>query len=161
MRISLPIIVQVRSWVGASSSLTSHQYDFTLSYSVKNENKHSLLAANIPQRKNVCCSPTCWVADQPEEHAHSSTTSSSMGSAGSHFLPVQLADTAGALRAKHCPTKQAQGRMLPVIICGLWTPEDKSTEKSRKLYVHGHMKDGKLDEFVSYWKWLALLRRIL
>lgn len=34
MRISLPIVVQVRGRVCASSSPAGHQYDFTLSYPV-------------------------------------------------------------------------------------------------------------------------------
>lgn len=62
--------------------------------------------------------------DPPEEHPHSSTTGSSMGGASSHVFPIQLAETAGALRAQHGPTKQAQGGMLPLIICRLGTPED-------------------------------------
>lgn len=35
VRISLPIVIQVRSRVCASSSFTSHQHNFTLSYPVK------------------------------------------------------------------------------------------------------------------------------
>lgn len=34
MRISLPIIIQVRSGIRAPSSPTGHQYNFTLSYPV-------------------------------------------------------------------------------------------------------------------------------
>lgn len=87
VRISLPIIIQVRSGVSASSSLTGHQYNFTLSY--------------------------------PEEHAHPGSTGSSVGGAGPHILSIQLAEAAGALRAQHGPAEQAQGRVLPVIVCGL------------------------------------------
>lgn len=63
-------------------------------------------------------------ADPPEEHPHSSTTGSGMGSASSHVFTILLAETAGALRAQHSPAKQAQSRMLPLVICGLGTPED-------------------------------------
>lgn len=89
MRISLPIIIQVRSRIRASSSLAGHQNYLTLSY--------------------------------PEEHANPSATGSSVGSAGPNILPIQRAKTAGALRAQHGPTEQAQGRMLPLVIHGLWT----------------------------------------
>ncbi len=47
-----------------------------------------------------------------------------MGRASSHILPIQLAETAGALRAQHGPTEQTQGRVLPLVISGLGTPED-------------------------------------
>lgn len=75
----------------------------------------------------------CRVADQPEEQAHSSPTGSSVGSARSHVLPVQLAEAAGALRAQHGPTNQAQGRMLSLIIGGFWTPEDGRDGKVEHL----------------------------
>lgn len=34
VRISLPVVIQVRSRIHATSSFTGHEYDFTLSYSV-------------------------------------------------------------------------------------------------------------------------------
>lgn len=66
--------------------------------------------------------------DPPEEHPHSCAAGSSMGGAGSHVFPIQLAKAAGALRAQHGPTKQTECRMLPFIIGGLGTPEDKRDE---------------------------------
>lgn len=63
--------------------------------------------------------------DPPEEHSHTSTTGGSVGGACANILPIQLAETAGALRAQHGPTEQAQGRVLPFIICRLGTPENK------------------------------------
>lgn len=60
----------------------------------------------------------------PEEHPHSRPAGSSVSRASSHVFPIQLAEAAGALRAQHGPTEQAQGGMLPLIICGLGAPED-------------------------------------
>lgn len=60
----------------------------------------------------------------PEEHPHSGPAGSSVSRASSHIFPIQLAQTAGALRTQHGPTEQAQGGMLPLIICGLGAPED-------------------------------------
>lgn len=55
-----------------------------------------------------------------------------MGGAGSHIFPVQLSETAGALRAQHSSTEQAQGGMLPIIICRLGTPEEQRGAKHLK-----------------------------
>lgn len=72
-----------------------------------------------------------WI-HSPEEHPHSSTTGSGVSGAGSHVFPVQLSETAGALRAQHSSTEQAQGGMLPIIICRLGTPEEQRGAKHLK-----------------------------
>lgn len=123
VRIGLPVFVQVRSWVRAPPSFTSHQHDLALSYSVGlNQTsfiKHLHLTKTLNKKK----------AHRPEEHAHPSTAGGSVGSASSHILSIQLAETARALRAQHGPTEQAQRRVLPLVVCRLGTPEDE--ERSR------------------------------
>lgn len=61
----------------------------------------------------------------PEEHSHSGPAGSSVGSASSHIFSIQLAETAGALRAQDGAAKQAQGRMLPVVVRRFGTSEDR------------------------------------
>lgn len=174
MRISLPIIIQVRSGVCAPSSLTGHQYDFTLSYPVNmkpnfiniahfvKEILHSKSKDAVLELENILLLPMRPAIDWPEEHPYSSTAGSSVGGASSHVFPIQLAETAGALRAQHGPAKQAQGRMLPLIVCGLGTPEDDRgvglTSLAHFPLNGGDWKDCKCP---PYWKWLAWLRRAL
>ena len=74
--------------------------------------------------------------DPPQEHPHPSTADRSVGGARSHIFPVQLTETAGALRAQHGPTEQAQCRVLPLIIRRLGTPEDK-----RRFNLHTFLQE--------------------
>lgn len=121
MRVRLPVIIQVRSWVRAASGPTSHQYHFTLSYPVHIKS-YIISEAHLMQSD-----PEVFVSisNPPEEHAHSGAAGSSVSRASSHVLPVQLAEAARALRAQHGPAEQAQGGMLPLIVCGLGAPEDE------------------------------------
>lgn len=52
----------------------------------------------------------------PEKHSHSSSTDGGVGRTRSHFLPVQLHLTAGALCTQHNPTQQTQSRVLSLVI---------------------------------------------
>lgn len=172
MRISLPIIIQVRSGVRASSSLTGHQHNFTLSYPVNMKSKNTIQSPKKTQLKTkfeswkiILSIPIRPRINSPEEHAHSGSTGRSVGRARSHIFPIQLTETAGALRAQHGPAEQAQGRMLPVIVCRLGAPEDKVqgrqggwTSPADFSLKCGDLKDF---SFPAYWKWLAWLRRAL
>lgn len=88
-------------------------------------------------------SPSPWNDDLPEEHPHTSSTGSSVGGASSHIFPVQLTETAGALRAQHGPTEQAQGRVLPLIICRLGTPERQGAEDRRRFNTRSRFSTGR------------------
>lgn len=65
----------------------------------------------------------------PEENSNPSTTGGSMRIAGPHVFSIHLAATAVALRTQHGSTKQAQSRMLLLIICGIGTTEDHRGSK--------------------------------
>lgn len=77
----------------------------------------------------------------PEEHSHSGPTGGSVGGAGAHVLPVQLRLTAVALGAQHGPTEEAQGGVLPLIVCGFRTPEGQGRggRGVRRVRRHGFL----------------------
>lgn len=54
-----------------------------------------------------------------------------MGGARSHVLPIQLSETAGALRAQHGAAEKAQGGVLPLVVAGLGTPEERRAVSQR------------------------------
>lgn len=68
----------------------------------------------------------------PEEHSHSGAAGGGVGGARSHVLPVQLSETAGALRAQHGAAEQAQGGVLPLVVAGLGTPEGSGRAVSQR-----------------------------
>lgn len=95
----------------------------------------------------------------PEEHANSSSTWGSMGCASSNLLTIQRHVTACVLRAQHGPTEQTQRRVLPLIVRGVWTSEEKvycltktitntSTVISRTTFIILCNKDNYLFNFV-------------
>lgn len=123
---------------------------------------HSLTLSTLNHTsfmKHISCSQTWEVfvsistrprLNPPEEHPHSGPAGSSVSSASSHIFPIQLAETAGALRAQHGPTEQAQGGMLPLIICGLGAPEDdRGAEQVEHLWWLFHWRMATEKDFSS------------
>lgn len=139
MRVSLPVIIEVRSRIRAASSPTGHQDYFTLSNSATNHASFifSSVLKSTKQEMRPKTSKQQDPADQPEEHAHSGAAHSCVGRACSHILPIQLTEAAGALRTQHGPTNQTQSWMLPLINCRFWTPERRQVRRVTHLQ-HGN-----------------------
>lgn len=61
-----------------------------------------------------------------------------MGVASPHVLSIHLGEAAEALGTQHGSTKQAQSRMLLLIILGIGTAEDPRGPARRSIICDGH-----------------------